>query len=331
MTLYQSEENKQGMTRQKVDLSIVVPLYNEVDNVTLLHEKIVTACEAMHSSRDVTYEIIFVDDGSLDATADACKELSPLTLIRFRTNYGQTAAFDAGFKAANGRHVVTMDGDLQNDPADIEKLLDTLELGDYDIVSGWRKKRRDTVMKRFFSRGANILRKVLLKDTIRDSGCSLKVYKAETLEGLQLFGEMHRFIPALLEMDGWRVGEVAVTHHARHAGTTKYNWKRAVKGFVDMVFIWFWRSYGARPIHFFGGAGIALIIVGSTILTWMVYIKLFMGASLSDRIWPLMGVFLIMLGVQFFIFGLLADIMTKNYYKAHGRMNYAIRDVVVKK
>jgi hypothetical protein len=168
---------------------------------------------------------------------------------------------------------------------------------------------------------------MLLQDTIKDSGCSLKVYRNEALKDLQLFGEMHRFIPALLEMDGWKVSEIEVQHRPRHAGITKYNWKRTIKGFVDMVFIWFWRSYGSRPIHFFGGTGIVLIILGSIILTWMLYIKIIFDAPLSERIWPLMGVFLVMLGVQFFVFGLLADIVTKNYYKSHQRMNYVVKSI----
>lgn len=304
----------------KPEISVVVPLYNEVDNVRELHSRIFESCEKLGKG----YEIIFVDDGSTDATLAACTSLSPLTLVELRKNFGQTAAFDAGFKAARGEVVVTMDGDLQNDPADIHLLLDEMERG-YDVVSGWRKKRKDTFMKRFFSRGANILRKILLKDSIHDSGCSLKAYKKEALDTLDLYGEMHRFIPALLELDGWRVSEVKVSHHPRMAGVTKYNWKRAVKGFVDMIFIWFWRSYASRPIHFFGATGLILIFVGSSILMWMAYIKIFLGQSLSERIWPLMGAFLIMLGVQFFVFGLLADLIIKNYYKIRGRMNYTVR------
>jgi len=280
----------------------------------------VRACRPLN----VDYEIIFVDDGSTDDTLSRAQQCSPLTLIALRKNFGQTAAFDAGFKAATGDIIITMDGDLQNDPADIPLLLQKMEQG-YDVVSGWRYKRKDSLEKKIFSRVADKLRKVLLHDTIHDSGCSLKAYNAEALKTLDLFGEMHRFIPALLELDGWRVGEVKVSHHPRVSGVTKYNWKRGVKGFVDMVFIWFWRSYASRPVHFFGGSGLVLMFMGAGILVWMAVEKFFMGASLSERIWPLMGVFLIMLGVQFFIFGLLADLIVKNYYKAQGRMNYTIR------
>jgi len=304
-------------------LSIVVPVYNEEGNVIELHKKIVDACEKL----DQSYEIIFVDDGSSDKTVKKCKNLTPLTLIALRKNFGQTAAFDAGFKESCGRIIITMDGDLQNDPADISKILTKMDEG-YDIVSGWRFDRKDSASKKFFSRTADKLRKILLKDTIHDSGCSLKAYNGNALRSIDLFGEMHRFIPALLELDGYTVGEVKVSHHPRIHGVTKYNWKRSVKGFVDMISIWFWRKYASRPLHFFGGGGMVLICMGGLVLMWMVIEKIFFDASLSERIWPLMGAFLIMLGVQFFVFGLLADIVMKNYYKGHKRMNYTVKKVI---
>lgn len=303
-------------------ISVVVPLYNEEGNAAKLHGRIVDACEKL----DNDYEIIFVDDGSSDGTAAECKDLSPLVFIQLRKNFGQTAAFDAGFKQARGAVIITMDGDLQNDPADIARVLAKMDEG-YDIVSGWRYDRKDSLSKKIFSRGADKLRKLLLKDSIHDSGCSLKAYDAEALKSVDLFGEMHRFIPAMLELDGYKVGEVKVTHHPRVHGVTKYNWKRSVKGFVDMVSIWFWRKYASRPLHFFGGMGILLTIFGFAILLWMAVSKILFEVSLSERIWPLMGVFLIMLGAQFFVFGLLADITIKNHYKIRERMNYVIKSV----
>ncbi len=309
--------------KRGIYLSVVVPIYNEEGNVKKLHEKIVEACEDLNQS----YEIIFVDDGSYDKTVEICKSLSNLIFIELRKNFGQTAAFDAGFKESVGNVVVTMDGDLQNDPADISKLLEKKKEG-YDIVSGWRFDRKDSFSKKFFSRTADKLRKILLKDSIHDSGCSLKVYDGDALRGIDLFGEMHRFIPAILELDGYTVGEVKVSHHARVSGVTKYNWKRSVKGFVDMVSIWFWRKYASRPLHFFGGGGMLFIFFGMIILVWMSVEKIFFDAALSERIWPLMGTFFIMLGVQFFVFGLLADIVMKNYYKGQKRMNYTIKGVV---
>ncbi|HAT73394.1 MAG: Glycosyl transferase GT2 family [Candidatus Moranbacteria bacterium GW2011_GWF2_36_839] len=303
-------------------ISVVVPLYNEEGNVKNLHAKILSACQNLGRE----FEIIFIDDGSKDKTVENCQGLSPLKLIEFRRNFGQTAAFDAGIKNAEGDIIITMDGDLQNDPADIGLLLEEMEKG-FDIVSGWRFNRKDNFSKKFFSRGANLLRKILIHDKIHDSGCSLKAYRKECFADVDLFGEMHRFIPALLELQGYKVGEVKVSHHPRVSGVTKYNWKRGMKGFVDMVSIWFWGKYSNRPLHLFGGSGIILSLAGFGILTWMAIGKIFFAMSLSQKIWPLMGVFFIMIGIQLFIFGLLADILVKNYYKSQNRMNYSIKEI----
>lgn len=307
----------------RVRYSVVVPLYNEEGNVEELHRRIKASLEKLGGP----YEIIFVDDGSRDATLEKCHALSPLTLVVFRKNFGQSAAFDAGFKRATGDIVITMDGDLQNDPADIPLLLAKLDEG-YDVVSGWRVKRQDSLSKKIFSRGANLLRKVLIHDDIHDSGCSLKAFRRECFEDFDLFGEMHRFIPALLEIKGFRVAEVPVSHHPRVHGVTKYNWKRSVKGFVDMLAVWFWRKYSHRPVHLFGGGGFLLSIAGSGILFWMFVEKVFFGASLSDRIWPMIGVFLLLAGIQLFIFGLMTDMMIRAYYRSHHAMNYGIREVI---
>ncbi|MFZ2976069.1 MAG: glycosyltransferase family 2 protein [Candidatus Moraniibacteriota bacterium] len=302
-------------------ISVVVPLYNEEGNVRELHRKIKEACEKLEKS----FEIIFIDDGSRDKTVENCQGLTPLKLIKFRRNFGQTAAFDAGVKNSLGEIIVMMDGDLQNDPADIPLLLAEIEKG-YDIVSGWRWQRKDSLSKKIFSRTANLLRKILIHDKIHDSGCSLKAYRRECFKDVDLFGEMHRFIPALLELQGYKVGEVKVSHHPRTSGVTKYNWKRGMKGFVDMVSIWFWGKYANRPLHLFGGSGIFLSFLGFLILIWMVVEKI-MGGSISDKIWPLIGVFFIMIGIQLFIFGLLADILIKNYFKSQNRMNYSIKEI----
>ena len=307
---------------EKLELSVVVPVYNEEENVKELHRRVKDACEKLGKG----YEIIFVDDGSRDKTAENCQGLSPLKLIRFRKNYGQTAGFDAGIKAARGDVIVTMDGDLQNDPNDIGNLLEKMNEG-YDVVAGWRHKRKDPFMKKISSRAANLLRQVLISDNIHDSGCSLKAYRRECFDGVDLFGEMHRFMPAILQFDGYRVGEVKVNHFPRVHGVTKYNWKRGMKGIVDMISIWFWRKYSSRPLHLFGGSGVVFSLIGFVILVWMAIEKIFFGASLAERIWPLMGVFFIMIGLILFIFGLLADIIIKNHYKLQGRMNYSIKEV----
>jgi glycosyltransferase involved in cell wall biosynthesis len=315
-------ENKPYQSVGRPYLSIVVPLYNEEGNVQELHRRIKSACQA--TSRP--FEIIFVDDGSTDRTVQDCAGLTPLKLVQFRKNFGQTAAFDAGFKNATGEIIITMDGDLQNDPKDIPLLLEEMNKG-YDIVSGWRFDRQDSFSKKFFSRTANLLRKFFINDTIHDSGCSLKAYKAECFRDLDLFGEMHRFIPALLELQGFRAGEVKVSHHPRVHGKTKYNWRRSLKGLVDMMSVWFWRKYSNRPLHLFGGSGIILSLVGVGILIWMAIDKI-MGGAISEKIWPLMGVFFIMIGIQLFIFGLMADILIKDYYKGQERMNYSVKEII---
>lgn len=311
------------MQQARPYLSVVVPLYNEEGNVIPLHTKIKDSLDAVGRS----YEIIFINDGSRDSTLAEAKTCHPVRIIDFRKNYGQTAAFDAGFKAARGDVVITMDGDLQNDPADIPNLLAKIDEG-YDVVSGWRHKRQDPWSKKIPSRIANALRKLLINDTIHDSGCSLKAYRRECFKHVDLFGEMHRFIPAVLELQGFKVGEVKVGHHPRIHGVTKYNWKRGVKGFADMISIWFWRKYAHRPLHLFGAMGFASSFVGFAILLWMTILKLAYHASLSERIWPMVGIFLVIMGMQLFIAGLLADILIRIYYRVQGRMNYAIREVI---
>lgn len=313
------------MENEKIDISVVVPLYNEEGNVLELHKKILESLQKLGKS----FEIIFVDDGSKDKTVEMAENISPLVLIKFRKNFGQTAAFDAGIKNAKGDIIITMDGDLQNDPDDISLLIEKMNEG-FDVVSGWRFKRKDSLSKHLSSRAANLLRKILIQDKIHDSGCSLKAYKRECFSEVDLFGEMHRFMPALLELQGYKVGEVKVTHHPRINGVTKYNWKRGVKGIIDMISVWFWRKYSNRPLHLFGATGIGFSFLGGAILCWMIVEKIFFGESLTERNWPLIGVFLVLIGIQLFIFGLLADIMIKIYYKSHRTMNYNIKEIVKK-
>ncbi|MCR5502352.1 MAG: glycosyltransferase family 2 protein, partial [Lachnospiraceae bacterium] len=287
------------------------------------HKEIVDVCE----SSGYGYEIIFVDDGSSDGTVMACKDLKPLKLIRMRKNFGQTAAMDAGIKEAKNDFIVTMDGDRQNDPADIPHMIEYLLENDLDVVSGWRKNRKDTLMKRFTSRGANLLRHMIVHDGIHDSGCSLKVYRKECFNGVSLYGEQHRFIPAILKIKGFRIGEVVVNHRPRTAGKTKYNWKRTVKGFVDMISVWFWNKYANRPIHLLGGAGLCFIGLGFACAIWSV-VLFFMGRKMSNNIFPpLLTVFFVIIGLLLFVFGLMSEMMMKTYYGVHADSPYSIRDI----
>lgn len=304
-------------------ISIVVPVYNEEGNVEALHQEIKDVCE----SNQYDYEIIFVNDGSKDGTDTICRKLSPIKYICLRKNFGQTAAMDAGIKAATKDYIVTMDGDRQNDPNDIPAMIQYLEENNLDIVSGWRKNRKDTFMKRFVSRGANLLRKILVKDHIHDSGCSLKIYKRECFDNLSLYGEQHRFIPALLEMKGFTVGEVVVNHRPRTAGKTKYNWKRTVKGFVDMTSIWFWNNYATRPLHMFGGMGMFSLFLGFCFGVWSI-VLFCMQRDMSDNIMqPILTIFFIILGMLMFVFGMMSEIMMKTYYGSTPDASYSIKDV----
>jgi glycosyltransferase involved in cell wall biosynthesis len=305
-------------------ISVVVPVFNEEGNVRELHKEILEACK----KENYNFEIIFVDDGSKDKTPEICKELKPLKYIRMRKNFGQTAAMDAGIKAAQYDYIVTMDGDRQNDPADIPKLVNYLEENDLDIVSGWRKNRKDTVMKKFTSRVANFLRGIIVKDNIHDSGCSLKIYKKECFDHINLYGEMHRFIPALLRIKGFEVGEVVVNHRPRTAGVTKYNWKRTIKGFVDMISLWFWSKYAVRPLHILGAGGMVSIFLGVVCAIWSI-VLFALGYKMSNNIMPpLLTVFFIIVGLLMFIFGLMSDMMSKTYYGSGIDKSYSIKETI---
>lgn len=300
-------------------LSIVAALYNEAENIIKLHEEIKSVCE----KNDFDYEIIFVDDGSTDISYQLAQKLFPLRYLRFRKNFGQTAALDAGIKCSRKKYIVTIDGDLQNDAEDIPKLLKYLKDNNLDCVSGWRIKRKDSFSKHFISRGANMLRRFIINDKIHDSGCSLKIYKRECFKDLTLYGEMHRFIPALLKMRGFSIGELQVNHRPRTAGVTKYNWKRTIRGFTDMLAIHFWDKYSVRPLHLIGSIGIIFIFLG--IISSLVTVYHFLtGSGMSETAWPLLTAFLLLTGIQVFIFGLFADVIFKNYYETTGNNSYNI-------
>lgn len=307
----------------KISISVVVPVYNEEGNIANLHKEIKDVCE----SNEYVYEIIFVNDGSNDKTDEVCRTLKPLKYICMRKNFGQTAAMDAGIKEAQYEYIVTMDGDGQNDPADIPGMIDYLIKNNVDVVSGWRKNRKDTFMKRFISRGANFLRYMMVHDGIHDSGCSLKVYKKECFKGVNLYGEQHRFIPAILKIKGFSIGEVVVNHRPRTSGYTKYNWKRTIKGFLDMISVWFWNKFATRPLHLLGSLGLLFLILGGACGIWSVVLFL-SGAKMSNNIMPpMMTVFFIIIGLIMIIFGLMSEIMIKTFYGVHADTPYCIKSV----
>ncbi len=315
-----------GLSGEKIFISVVIPVYNEQESVLPLFLEIKKALTDI----DKGFEIIFVNDGSTDNTVEELKKLKPVKIISFRKNFGQTAALDAGIKSARGEIIVTMDGDGQNDPADIFALIQELEKG-YDVVSGWRWNRKDPFNKRVMSRVANFLRSFFIKDNIQDSGCSLKAYRKECFENLDLYGEIHRFIPAILRWQGFKIGEIKVNHRPRKKGKTKYNGARIVKGFLDMLSVWFWSKYSARPLHLFGGAGLLSFAGGFFIVSYLFIMRALGLMSLHGSIWPLTGFFLVLAGVQLFIFGLLSDITLKSYHKIHKKTPYRIKEIIENK
>lgn len=311
------------MPQHKVTFSIIVPLLNEEMNVGQLHEQIKKTMSKMGKS----FEIIFIDDYSTDNTIKNCHKLSPLTLIALRRQSGQTAAMSAGIKTANGEYIITMDGDLQNDPEDIPGMYDHLVKNKLDVVSGWRKNRKDNISKHFISRGANALRTLIFKDNIHDSGCSLKIYRSECFDTIELFGEMHRFIPALVAMRGFKIGEVEVRHHQRKHGKTKYGFSRTIKGFLDILAIWFWQKFAGRPMHLLGGIGLLCWIFGGIFMLIAAYQKLFLEIDLSNTAFTMLAMFLFFFGLNFLMLGILFDIVVKNYYSVSQDKPWLIRKI----
>ena len=311
-----------------VDLSIVIPLLDEEENLRLLYKQLKEALAA--SSR--RYEIIFVDDGSTDKSFDILKEFqvsdSQVRVIRFRRNFGQTAAFAAGFRLAKGQIIITMDADLQNDPADIPLLLEKIEMG-YDVVSGWRINRQDKfVTRRLPSQIANSLISKLTGVHLHDYGCSLKAYRSEVVKNINLYGEMHRFIPALASWMGIQVAEVPVNHYARKFGRSKYGIGRTTRVILDLLTVKFLLDYATRPIQVFGLLGLLSFVSGGMISIYLAVIRLFFAQPLRDRPLLLLAILLIVMGVQLITMGLLGELVIRVYHEAQDKPIYVIREVL---
>ncbi len=296
-------------------LSIVVPLYNERESLTELHERIVAAVKAMGAE----YEIVFVDDGSTDGSIGILRELREgdpnVRIIRFPANRGKAAGLQAGFDAARGDIVITMDADLQDDPAEIPALVVALDDG-LDMVSGWKKERHDPLSKTLPSRFFNAVVRFFSGLRLHDFNCGLKAYRIEVVRSLRIYGDLHRYIPVLAKFNGFRVGEIPVLHHPRKHGQSKYGAKRLVSGFLDLLTVILLTRYTAKPLHFFGTAGLGFCFLGG--LVWLYILKIWVGSgfhNIQGR-QPLLvsGVFLFLLGVQFIFTGLLAELIT------HSRM-----------
>ena len=308
-----------------MEISVIVPAYNEEQNIPIL----TTQLTEVLGSLGREYEILFIDDGSRDSTFNVLKALCSsdkrIRAIRFRRNYGQTAALAAGFRNAKGRIIVTIDADLQNDPRDIPPLLAKLNEG-YDAVSGWRLRRRDGPSKVIFSRIASWMRRAIMGETLHDLGCTLKVYRRDCVQELLLYGEMHRFIPTLLRWQGYSVGELVVQHHKRMYGKTKYKLDRVVKGFFDLVSAKFWNDFSTRPFHFFALIGLLAIFLGGLSIIIPLFYNLFVLGKVSVGVWLLPGGILFLSGIQFVLFGFLSEMLVKDYYSQNREEIYKIRE-----
>ena len=306
------------------DVSIVVPVYDEVDSIP----ELATGLRAVRDGLPPS-EVILVDDGSTDGTTQALEALHRedpwFQVVRLTRNFGQTPALAAGFEHARGRVIVTMDADLQNDPADIRRLLEKLDEG-YDVVSGWRVDRKDKYWsRRVPSAAANKLISWISKVPLHDYGCTLKAYRRDVVDELELYGDAHRFLPALAAVVGDRVAEIPVAHHARQHGKSKYGISRVSKVFLDLIALPFMLRFFNRPIRFFGGLGLMFGALGSAALGYLAYQRLWLHHSIGTRPLLFAGVLAVLMSVQFISLGLIGELVIRSYYAARGRRAYHVR------
>ncbi|WP_013320538.1 glycosyltransferase family 2 protein [Gloeothece verrucosa] len=329
----ESGSNKATVTSKPItslfpQVSVVVPIYNEVESITSLVETIASTLR----ETGLDYEIICVDDGSRDGSTEVLRELaalrSDLKAVILRRNYGQTPAMAAGFRYAQGKIIVTLDGDLQNDPADIPKLLAKLNEG-YDLVSGWRKNRQDDQLTRLLpSKIANWLIGRATGVELHDYGCSLKAYRAEVLADMNLYGELHRFLPALAYIEGARITEIPVGHHARRYGKSKYGLGRTSRVILDLFTVFFIKKFLTRPMHVFGLFGLISMLLGTGFGIYLTVIKLFYGTSIGHRPLLILAVLLFLTGIQLLSFGLLAELVMRTYHESQKRPIYRVREII---
>ncbi len=311
-----------------MDLSVVIPVFNEAENIGALYAQLKSVLKGLGR----LYEIIVVDDGSTDGSFNLLRNLqaqdSHLTVIRLRRNFGQTAAFAAGFALAEGDVVITLDADLQNDPADIPKLLELIDQG-YDVVSGWRVDRKDPFLtRRLPSMIANRLISEVTGVHLHDYGCSLKAYRSEVVKGINLYGDLHRFIPAMASWLGISIAEVPVNHRARQHGQSKYGLSRTFRVLLDLLTVRFLLSYSTRPIHIFGGLGLLSFGIGTVLGLYLSFIKLVFHQDIGGRPLLLLAILLMVVGVQLVSMGLLGELVVRTYHETQGKPIYAVREIL---
>lgn len=312
-----------------VDVSFIIPVYNEVENVDALIREVAQTGYRLNRS----FEIVIVDDGSKDGTVQALRHLSDefpqLRVVCLKRNFGQTAATSAGFRYARGKYFVTLDGDLQNDPAQVPEIIDMLENEHLDIVCGWRKHRQDKALTRKLP--SMIANRIIGSTTgvkIHDYGCSLKVYRAEVAKEVPLYGEMHRFIPALASIDGAVIKEVPVNHRPRVAGSSKYGLSRTFKVILDLLTVLFLKRFLTRPLHVFGRAGLAFFFAGTLLLAYLVVDKLAFHHDIGTRPLLTLGVLMFMTGIQLISTGLIAEIQARTYFESQDKPIFKVREII---
>ena len=303
-------------------LSLVIPIFNEEDSIIKLNEKILKALKGYN------FEIIYVDDSSSDSSREVIKSINrkKVILVELSKNYGQSLALAAGFDIAKGDYIITLDGDLQNDPNDILPMLNKAVEGDWDIVTGIRVKRKDSIIKTIPSRIANFIIRTLTRLNISDQGCALKVFKKETAKSLNLYGEMHRFINLAAYLDGARITEVPVTHNPRKYGYSKYGLGRIFKVINDLLLILFQKKFLQKPIYFFGSIGIIIFSTGSILSLYFFVIRI-MGQDIWGRPLLILSIMLVIIGIQIFSIGITYDLMMKTYYESQNKKPYKIRKI----
>ena len=311
----------------KESVSIVIPVYEEEESLPLLYKSIKDVMEGC--GRD--YEIIFIDDGSRDRSLSVLEDIQKkdgrVVVVSFRRNFGQTAAMAAGFEYANKDIIVTMDADLQNDPNDIPKLLDKIK--DYDVVSGWRKDRKDKfITRRLPSMAANYLISRTTGVRLHDYGCTLKAYRKEVIKNVRLYGEMHRFIPAIASWVGASIAEVETTHHPRKYGRSKYGISRTIRVFLDLITVRFLQSFSTRPIQAFGPGGLVLGLAGFLISVYLSFEKIFLGQDIGGRPLLFLAVLLMILGVQLVVMGLLGEMLARVYHESQGKPIFTVKKIL---
>ena len=321
-------ESEKMEASSDLSISIVIPVFNEEENLKLLQERLTVSL----SKLGLDYEVIYVDDGSTDASFDllqnAAEDDNSVKVVQLSRNFGQTAAIAAGVDHAQGKMVVLMDADLQNDPADIPAVLSKLQEG-YDLVSGWRINRKDPwLTRRLPSRIANALISWVTGVPLHDYGCTLKAYRQEIFSGFRLYGEMHRFLPAYAAQVGARIAEVPVTHHPRRYGKSKYNLKRTIKVVLDLLTVKFLSSYASKPIYLFGSLGLLLIGSSLAILVYLVLDKLLQQRSLIESPLLLMTVMLFILGFLSVFMGLMTELLIRTYHESQNKPTYVVRQVI---